>query len=74
MLNTIILALDSHPIEPQMEIAIEYTNSVFYVIFLVEMVIKLTGMGWKAYMRDKSNIFDFTIVVLSTVDILITYG
>jgi hypothetical protein len=57
-----------------MEIAIEYTNLVFFVIFCLEMVIKLIGMGWKAYMRDRSNIFDFTIVILSTIDVIITYG
>jgi hypothetical protein len=57
-----------------MEIAIEYTNLVFFVIFCLEMIIKLIGMGWKAYVRDRSNIFDFTIVILSTIDVIITYG
>jgi len=74
ILNTLVLALDSHPIEPQMETAIEYTNLVFYFIFCIEMVMKLIGMGWKAYMRDRSNIFDFTIVILSTLDVIVSYG
>jgi len=35
------------------------------------MVIKLLGMGFKLYFRDKFNIFDCFIVVISTVDIVI---
>lgn len=74
ILNTLVLALDSHPIEPQMETAIEYTNLVFYFIFLAEMIIKLFGLGWNAYTRDRSNIFDFVIVIISTIDVAITYS
>ena len=71
VLNTCVLALDSHPIEPQQEDAIELTNLIFYVIFLVEMVIKMSGLGLLTYFNDRGNIFDAVIVLLSTVDVCI---
>ena len=35
-----------------------YANYVFTIYFLVEMIIKMIGMGFKRYMRDRMNIFD----------------
>jgi hypothetical protein len=65
--------LDKHPISEQEETAIEYTNLVFFVIFFAEMILKLIGMGWKSYMRDRTNIFDMVIVLMSTVDVALFF-
>ena len=35
------------------------------------MAIKLTGLGFREYLRDKMNIFDGTIVLLSLVEIML---
>jgi hypothetical protein len=43
--NTVILALDRHPIDPLYEQIITVSNLIFYCIFLLEMVIKLIGLG-----------------------------
>jgi hypothetical protein len=45
-------------------------NYFFYIIFIVEMILKVTGLGPKAYFRDKMNLFDAVIVLLSTVDVI----
>jgi len=71
LINTIVLALDTHPIEVGMEKAIEIANLVFYFIFLAEMFIKLMGLGFRSYFKDSYNIFDFLIVLLSTIDVLL---
>jgi len=42
-----------------------WANMVFYVIFLIEMVIKLIGLG-KSYFSSKSNCFDCTVVLACT--------
>ena len=54
-----------------MENFIEIANTVFYVIFVVELVLKVLGLGFASYFRDSSNKFDFLIVLLSTADICV---
>ena len=36
------------------------------------MILKLIGMGWKGYTSDSFNIFDGVIVVLSTIEIIVS--
>ena len=55
-----------------MEKLLEYINLFFYAIFFIEMIIKLIGFGIKHYFRDFFNIFDFIVVIISTIDILLT--
>jgi len=38
------------------------------------MIIKLFGLGLKGYFQDKFNSFDCVIVLISTVDITLTYS
>jgi voltage-dependent calcium channel R type alpha-1E len=44
---------------------------VFYTIFFVEMVLKLIAFGFQSYFRDSLNVFDFVIIVLSTIDLVL---
>ncbi len=37
------------------------------------MIVKLLGMGPKHYLRDFYNIFDAIIVILSIVDVSVSY-
>lgn len=41
---------------------------VFYFVFLLEMIIKMAGLGFKSYFKDTMNVYDFIIVVLSSFD------
>jgi hypothetical protein len=43
------MSLDGYPIEPVLEEIIHYINQVFYGIFLIEMVLKQLGYGFKSY-------------------------
>ena len=49
----------------------EISNIVLTVLFLLEMVMKLIGLGFKGYVSDKMNIFDGILVLVSIVDILV---
>jgi hypothetical protein len=69
--NTITLATETYPPNKQQEIAVEYANLLFYIIFFVEMILKLFGFGFYSYFRDSLNIFDFVIIVLSTFDLVL---
>jgi len=39
----------------------------------LEMIIKLLGFGSKEYLKDKFNLFDGTIVLLSVADVVINF-
>ena len=69
VLNTIVLASDRYPENVEFKTEEEWANKVFTYCFLAEMIIKLLGLGVKAYARDGFNLFDATIVVLSMVEI-----
>ena len=45
-------------------------NFILTIIFLVEMVIKLLGLGLRIYARDSFNVFDAVIVVMSIVELV----
>jgi len=42
------------------------------VIFFLEMIIKITGLGPNTYIKDSFNIFDAIIVTLSIIDIFLS--
>ena len=69
--NTAVLALDRHPIKSGELETMEAFNTFFYFIFFVEMLVKLFGIGYEEYFRDRFNSFDCFIVIVSTFDIII---
>ena len=71
MANTIVLALDRHPISLHESDILDKTNLGLSSIFLVEMIVKLLGLGVKAYFKDSFNILDCIIVVSNIVDIFV---
>lgn len=72
--NTIFMAMDRYPIPEDEIIVIERANLVFYFIFLLEMMLKLIAMGCVGYLSRAFNIFDGTIVILSTIELVVTFS
>ena len=70
--NTVVLALDKYPEDPDLIKVTHSLNTFFTWAFVVEMVIKLIGLGFKEYARDSFNIFDAIIVVLSLIELTVT--
>ncbi len=71
--NTICLALDKYPTDPQESQVLDILNIIFFVIFFIEMIIKLIALGIKKYLRDSYNIFDALIILLSIADLILTF-
>lgn len=67
-LNTVILALDTYPIDPVDERNFNSINSILTWLFLGEMVLKLIGLGVSNYVKDRFNIFDAFIVTLTVAE------
>jgi hypothetical protein len=66
--NTLILAMDRYPISLSELETNENLNNYLSWFFFGEMVIKLIGLGFKLYVKDKFNIFDCVIVMVSTIE------
>jgi voltage-dependent calcium channel L type alpha-1D len=73
LLNTGFLAADRYPITTENEKVIEYANLTFYSIFVAEMALKLYAHGIGGYCQERFNVFDGIIVILSTVEVIMTY-
>lgn len=69
--NFVVLAMERYPSDPTSDIRKELTNIVFFFIFLMEMVIKMIGNGPIIYFQNSFNIFDFIVIVISTIDLVI---
>lgn len=66
--NTLVLAMDGYPIKPRKQAILVTANDIFSLIFTIEMIIKLLGLGLKSYVSDSFNVFDGTIVIMTAID------
>lgn len=69
VINTLILASESYEQAEWFQTLNDISNYIFTVIFLLEMLLKMFGLGFKMYFQDGFNIFDFVVVMLSLVDV-----
>ena len=74
ILNTICLALDRYPISDEEISVLEILNLIWFSVFLLEMIVKLVILTPKGYARDSFNLFDGFIVVMSVVDVSLTFS
>jgi hypothetical protein len=47
-------------------------NNIFYSVYVLEILIKVIGLGFKQFFKDYYNIYDFLLILLSTIDIILT--
>ena len=55
LLNTLTLCFDRYPISPEEHAVLETINSTATWIFVVELVIKVVGLGIQTYVADSMN-------------------
>ncbi|KAG2440697.1 hypothetical protein HXX76_003555 [Chlamydomonas incerta] len=72
--NTVTLGLEHYGMGTGMLYTLEIINLGLTAGFILEFVIKHLGCGIVGYWRDPWNILDGLIVVLSIVEIILTYG
>ncbi len=69
LLNTIVLAMDHYMMDDTLALVLEVINFILTLAFLVEMILKMTGLGIRSYLRDSFNVFDAIIVFVSLVEL-----
>ena len=72
-LNATIMSINHVGISDGLSFVLMILNYFFTGIFFIEMVIRLFAYG-KNYFRDSWNLFDFFIVVGSSILIIISMG
>ncbi|ETO20855.1 voltage-dependent T-type calcium channel subunit alpha-1H [Reticulomyxa filosa] len=72
LLNTVVLALVWPHMNDTAKTVLEVFNSIFTVIFVIELVLMLIGLGPRLWWSDHSNIFDGIIVMVSLVDLIVS--
>eukprot|EP00939_MAST-03C_sp_MAST-3C-sp1_P000527 g527.t1 len=71
LLNTVTLSMDRYD-QPRAESdALEVVNFILAIIFAVEMILKIIGLGLREYVADRFNQFDAVIVVASLIEMSI---
>ena len=73
--NAIIMSIKHVGLDEEKVLVFQICNSIFTVIFFLEMVIRLLAYG-KNYFRDHWYLFDFIIVISSSVLLIVSlvYG
>ena len=73
-INTIVLSMNKYPNwDTDVDEVFTNMNLVFSVVFTLEVIIKLIGLGTSGFAADKMNLFDATIVVISIIEIVIEH-
>ena len=73
MINMFTLAQDRYNIDQAYENLLEKINIALSLIFFLEMILMLVGIGFREYIKDGYNIFDALIVVTLVLDMAIYY-
>ena len=66
-----MLAADDYPGTKAKTEMLKVVNFVLNWVFLTEMLVKVYGLGLTGYFRDSYNVFDFFIVCVSILDMVI---
>jgi hypothetical protein len=73
LVSTGLLSADDYPGTPTKRKVLDWANFVLNWIFLLEMSVKIYGLGITGYFRDKYNVFDFFIVIVSMADMVLMW-
>ncbi|CAH0564653.1 unnamed protein product [Brassicogethes aeneus] len=70
-LNVVTMATESYKMAEALEYALKIFNYFFTAVFILEGIMKLVALGVLLYVKDKWNVLDVFIVILSVVGIVL---
>eukprot|EP01083_Nonionella_stella_P095951 269516_1 len=74
LLNTIILAIHWPAMNEELEVGLSVLNYCFTILFALELVVKMVGLGPERWWFDKFNAFDAVIVIVSLIELGLPNG
>ncbi|CAG9330459.1 unnamed protein product [Blepharisma stoltei] len=72
--NTTVLSINYYGIDENLDNTLSEINSMFTIIFIAEMAIKIIAMGLVGYCREKMNLFDGAISILAFIEFIYISG
>ncbi|CAN0277135.1 unnamed protein product [Pylaiella littoralis] len=72
VLNTLVLALDHHPMDEEFSTYLEVFNFAFSLCFMLEMALKVAALGLREYAKDNFNLFDGFIVISGLLELILS--
>lgn len=69
VVNTVILSLDQYPIDYELVDVVDMINAVLTLAFLIECVLKITGLGYRVWAADRYNLFDALVVIFGIAEV-----
>lgn len=72
LLNTLVFAMYHHDMNSDWTLSLFIINIIFTVIYLIEAIIKIVGLR-QYYFQSGWNWFDFIIVVLSVISVILDF-
>jgi hypothetical protein len=67
ILNTIAMAMYTDNMTPEWTHALDSVSLGFTAFYCLEVVLKLTGLGFTGYFRDVWHVFDFIVTIAAIV-------
>ena len=68
-LNTITMCMDYYGASEELNFALDTCNLVFVIIFSLEALLKILGLGIRYYFYIDWNKFDFAVVIMSLISL-----
>jgi hypothetical protein len=62
------MALDHYGISDNFSRGLYIANMILTICFVIEMALKIIGMGIKDYIRDGFNIFDAVVIIVGLLE------
>lgn len=72
--NLLVISLDRHEISERETDIIDALNTVFFVLFFMEMVVNIGASGFITYIGSPFNVADAVINVFGLVEVVLTYS
>lgn len=71
--NVIMMGCSYNDMTVQYSENLDLANTIFVAFFVIEALIKMVGFGFREFMNDGFNVFDFVIITISVIDIISKY-
>ncbi|ETO20853.1 hypothetical protein RFI_16356 [Reticulomyxa filosa] len=69
IVNVIFMMSSYNTESKDVALALWAIDIMFVIIYWIEAILKIIGLGWRQYFRDLWNVFDFLIIVVSVISI-----
>lgn len=75
IVNTLILSIDRYPSPAYAEeLTLRVINNFIFCVFAIELILKIVAVGIKSFVRERANLFETLIVLMSFFEIIYYKG